>query len=82
MITPIRGRKLNCFHCCHHNNLIRNDNPDKGTETLLEVLCADVQVSIRNDNPDKGTETTGTIAMLGLSSLIRNDNPDKGTETM
>ena len=36
--------------------LIRNDNPDKGTETKLLHLSSN-SVTIRNDNPDKGTET-------------------------
>ena len=38
--------------------VIRNDNPDKGTETnYSEPVTADVSSQIRNDNPDKGTET-------------------------
>ena len=37
---------------------IRNDNPDKGTETDLSGrFIADFTIEIRNDNPDKGTET-------------------------
>ena len=35
--------------------LIRNDNPDKGTETVYAPVLEPQQ--IRNDNPDKGTET-------------------------
>ena len=37
---------------------IRNDNPDKGTETSLAVKEHTIYIIvIRNDNPDKGTET-------------------------
>ena len=37
---------------------IRNDNPDKGTETINLLKCQCQLLSIRNDNPDKGTETS------------------------
>ena len=58
MITPIRGRKqLNGFYKSYNRCLIRNDNPDKGTETISLVAFIDTYVKIRNDNPDKGTET-------------------------
>ena len=59
MITPIRGRKLHkqVFYIATVF-IIRNDNPDKGTETFKTVViysCSELK--IRNDNPDKGTET-------------------------
>ena len=34
MVTPIRGRKLNLRHK-NQSLLIRNGNPDKGTETWI-----------------------------------------------
>ena len=37
--------------------LIRNDNPDKGTETVMGSPIEAQEYMIRNDNPDKGTET-------------------------
>ena len=38
--------------------LIRNDNPDKGTETgVVDYILKVGYKKIRNDNPDKGTET-------------------------
>ena len=37
--------------------MIRNDNPDKGTETRAIQLIPFEIIMIRNDNPDKGTET-------------------------
>ena len=37
----------------------RNDNPDKGTETILASMLMFLKPSFRNDNPDKGTETSG-----------------------
>ena len=37
--------------------MIRNDNPDKGTETLMVYMVSTDYTVIRNDNPDKGTET-------------------------
>ena len=82
MITPIRGRKLldsTKFHVGARN--IRNDNPDKGTETLLLPVLLCFCSLIRNDNPDKGTETNALQPIIRPSSSIRNDNPDKGTET-
>ena len=36
---------------------IRNDNPDKGTETDYILQEVSYTLRIRNDNPDKGTET-------------------------
>jgi len=37
--------------------MIRNDNPDKGTEGTAGVESqAGYVAEIRNDNPDKGTE--------------------------
>ena len=40
-------------------SMIRNDNPDKGTETFsTSFIVATLPNMIRNDNPDKGTETT------------------------
>ena len=36
---------------------IRNDNPDKGTETRSATKFLLISNVIRNDNPDKGTET-------------------------
>ena len=39
-------------------NPIRNDNPDKGTETSPPPDRVNITfLMIRNDNPDKGTET-------------------------
>ena len=39
--------------------LIRNDNPDKGTETgVVDYILKVGYKKIRNDNPDKGTETS------------------------
>ena len=82
MITPIRGRKLFFDLALVYYNLIRNDNPDKGTETVsLISLMHGCLLLIRNDNPDKGTETLPAPFILVLTTLIRNDNPDKGTET-
>ena len=38
--------------------MIRNDNPDKGTETISDIQNWSSFREIRNDNPDKGTETS------------------------
>ena len=61
--------------------MIRNDNPDKGTETNTKQI-KNSYCRIRNDNPDKGTETKAIAAnSVEIIRKIRNDNPDKGTET-
>ena len=59
MITPIRGRKRKLYLVLSRFMVkpIRNDNPDKGTETLGKGFLREVAAEIRNDNPDKGTET-------------------------
>ena len=60
MITPIRGRKLYYNDCTSLFEVapIRNDNPDKGTETDKNIYLSIYRLNtIRNDNPDKGTET-------------------------
>ena len=63
--------------------MIRNDNPDKGTETLqLAFPAVFLSRQIRNDNPDKVTETTTFRNNRMPMYWIRNDNPDKGTETI
>ena len=64
IITPIRGRKRTCqYACLYPYHVIRNDNPDKGTETSRQKTLPHLLIVIRNDNPDKGTETKylGTI---------------------
>ena len=83
MITPIRGRKL-FYQKVIQNfaSVIRNDNPDKGTETDILPDNAIEGYKIRNDNPDKGTETRNLWQYNHyICEMIRNDNPDKGTET-
>ena len=59
MITPIRGRKRIISAMLPPYSGIRNDNPDKGTETPTGLLYSFSSIPIRNDNPDKGTETAG-----------------------
>ena len=56
---------------------MKDDNPDKGTETYEDKLDG-----LKDDNPDKGTETGKlTSFMSSLMSELKDDNPDKGTET-
>ena len=73
MITPIRGRKPGIlFNIMYATSSIRNDNPDKGTETIA-VLCKCPFIQkymIRNDNPDKGTETPLSFNALKLMNLL------------
>ena len=46
---------------------IRNDNPDKGTETIKNLASKKHRRHmIRNDNPDKGTETLNTSTRSGV----------------
>ena len=82
MITPIRGRKLNnCYINTVFFQQIRNDNPDKGTETTLSKNLRKSNSWLEMITPIRGRKPI--IARLSLTSeyLIRNDNPDKGTET-
>ena len=85
MITPIRGRKLMlrlsllptlCF-------LIRNDNPDKGTETDCKGSWSIVLAALRLEmiTPIRGRKPIDADGLFNTTSKIRNDNPDKGTET-
>ena len=39
-------------------NMLKDDNPDKGTETQMyaNIQCEDCD-KLKDDNPDKGTET-------------------------
>ena len=42
----------------NRNYTFRNNNPDKGTETLWKAIALPEPVNtFRNNNPDKGTET-------------------------
>ena len=79
MITPIRGRKLSGFSAnilCSF--LIRNDNPDKGTETSVKHTCCVMSKVIRNDNPDKGTETGKSISHPSPVSGLEMITPIRG----
>ena len=68
-----------------HSFLLKDDNPDKGTETCLGFLPSNSNIlSLKDDNPDKGTETKRgsiDIAYSLLKIRLKDDNPDKGTET-
>ena len=60
----------------------RNNNPDKGTETIEIIEENIVKVKFRNNNPDKGTETFSKRGRICFRLFtFRNNNPDKGTET-
>ena len=62
--------------------MFRNNNPDKGTETVSFTLSIlDGRHKFRNNNPDKGTETFLIWMKVLHYLLFRNNNPDKGTET-
>ena len=65
MITPIRGRKLDDLDAdAKPDTPIRNDNPDKGTETSIATTAKILpNAEIRNDNPDKGTETLSATCL-------------------
>ncbi len=50
--------------------MIRNDNPDKGTEGTAGVESqAGYVAEIRNDNPDKGTEGESTKILPLYNSI-------------
>ena len=57
MITPIRGRKLVASKSPHSYLLLKDDNPDKGTETIKKSHSNKFLEKLKDDNPDKGTET-------------------------
>ena len=59
IITPIRGRKQMQAWEIFIGILrrFRNNNPDKGTETMGELDFLFLIIMFRNNNPDKGTET-------------------------
>ena len=64
IITPIRGRKLFFSFEYIYFTTFRNNNPDKGTETLLTIAYTFLYILFRNNNPDKGTETYLIIVIL------------------
>jgi len=59
MITPIRGRKRNTTDSPAGAEPLKDDNPDKGTETFSSLLlhCINLLSLLKDDTPDKGTET-------------------------
>ena len=60
---------------------IRNDTPDKGTETLTTGIILNPVVRLEMITPIRGRKpATAALQYIAYSS-IRNDNPDKGTET-
>ena len=54
MITPIRGRKL--VSCCRYLivHVIRNDNPDKGTETNDTITDNKLATKLEMITPIRG----------------------------
>ena len=63
--------------------MFRNNNPDKGTETLLickGTLCASYRLEIIT--PIRGRKPMANPARVTFGVLFRNNNPDKGTETI
>ena len=83
MITPIRGRKHESYQDNPEWYGLKDDNPDKGTETRMINLKLSPSILLKDDNPDKGTETFLSISDLKVENFspLKDDNPDKGTET-
>ena len=55
IITPIRGRKLTDIPGLYAmKTRFRNNNPDKGTETILLNANAATSIKFLKNNPDKG----------------------------
>ena len=85
MITPIRGRKLLKITKPKKgaSKWIRNDNPDKGTETRSSFFIPSFSyLRLEMITPIRGRKQISTVLEDVNSPIrIRNDNPDKGTET-
>ena len=62
------------------SSLFRNDNPDKGTETSIDIFFSSFLTTLEMITPIRGRKQVAKEAVEELKS-IRNDNPDKGTET-
>ena len=84
MITPIRGRKA--IHSCTalaFANMIRNDNPDKGTEGgLPKRMLQPLEQRLEMITPIRGRKLLSSPSPSSPGFPIRNDNPDKGTEAV
>ena len=63
------------------NIIIRNDNPDKGTETMQCAYYLCYLISLEMITPIRGRKHLTALSMTS-TLIIRNDNPDKGTETI
>ena len=79
MITPIRGRKHYSKLIENADETIRNDNPDKGTEILLNISDNKCINKLEMITPIRGRKLY-IATLLVMCYKIRNDNPDKGTE--
>ena len=62
--------------------MIRNDNPDKGTETLSMSYLEGLYNRLEMITPIRGRKQVFACGDPGQLPPIRNDNPDKGTETL
>ena len=61
----------------------RNNNPDKGTETVLFLnLAQQDTIGLEIITPIRGRKLTGEITLPDFEGMFRNNNPDKGTETI
>ena len=62
--------------------MLKDDNPDKGTETIQDRYLLFYQTQLlKDDDPDKWTETSVILITFTLASsaLFKADTPDKGT---
>ena len=60
--------------------MIRNDNPDKGTEMKRTEQVDYKSIRLEMITPIRGRKSTCPKPEPKSTNPIRNDNPDKGTE--
>ena len=61
--------------------MFRNNNPDKGTETMIEGSLFYAKLCLEIITPIRGRKLIVMILELIILRMFRNNNPDKGTET-
>ncbi len=62
--------------------MIRNDNPDKGTEVSRRYIHLCPIQGLEMITPIRGRKLSKPVMFLNSCTSIRNDNPDKGTEML
>ena len=62
--------------------MFRNNNPDKGTETVIGYVRGLFDLCLEIITPIRGRKLSSSAFFSTFTFQFRNNTPDKGTETL